>query len=78
MVLGTRKVSVCKATCKSVIMEYVGRGFVSDNGHKGWLCLHHVEETDTDEGDALLDKASAEAFLAGAGLSVEEIAKQIK
>jgi len=55
--LGERRVIVCKATGKPVLMEYEGKGRDSSggaNGHKRWLCLHNE--------DPEQDRIETEAF----------------
>ena len=37
---GERKVMVCEATGKPVIMEFTGSEEGESNGHSGWICLH--------------------------------------
>ena len=57
--IGTRKVMVCKATGKPVIMQYEGHFVTDSNGHPKWLCLHNENE--------MLDVVEARAFNAGQG-----------
>lgn len=45
--IGERRVMICEATSKPVIMSYEGKRHgdpASGNGHPYWLCLHNDSE----------------------------------
>ena len=56
---GERRVMICKATDKPVIMEFTGSSSESgeSNGNPGWICLHDDNPED--------DAKDVADFLAG-------------
>ena len=44
--IGERRTMICAATDQPTLMEYVGEGYESFNGHPGWLCLDEEEEAE--------------------------------
>ena len=61
MHIATREVRICKATGNRAVMEYTGEDEGTANGHKGWLCLHQIEQEGMTDEEA--DEAAVKQFL---------------
>ncbi len=58
-----QEVRICEATGDRVVMEYVGKDFVENNGNPGWLCLHQNKDAPSEEEQARLDEEAVKQFL---------------